>query len=190
MRSVLLALLGLLLPCSGAADGERVHRMVDEKGKLDMAACSVCHDDALQLSLPKDETCTLCHSASVHAGSASHLNAKPAQVARLLATRREGAAAIPLTDDGRMYCGSCHLFHDPAVAGEKWLAEGWLPPSSGLALAVRQSLSERFESLAGAHGQTAPLAKFATSGTRALRLPVADGRLCLRCHAGFGGAKR
>jgi hypothetical protein len=176
--------LALFLVVAGlplAAGAQNPHEMLDESGKLDMSACSFCHEDSLELSRPKEEVCTFCHAETTHAGSAEHLRAPAAEVARVV-PKGDGQPEIPLTDGGRLYCASCHLFHDPAVMGEKWQAEAWIPPASGLALAVRRSLDERLESLAREQGEAPTAAEFATTGTRLLRLPVADGSLCRHCH--------
>lgn len=165
----------------GLAQDFNPHRMVDEEGALDMSVCGLCHTDELELSSPKEDVCVTCHAVTTHAGSAEHLQATSAEVARL-APKSEQANALPLTDAGGMYCGTCHLFHDPAVAGEKGLAAGWVPSSSGYTRAVRESLTQQFESTALQRGKASAEVSFATEGTRALRLPVADGSLCKRCH--------
>jgi hypothetical protein len=89
---------------------------------------------------------------------------------------------LPLTDDGRMYCATCHLFHDPKVMSEDWLAHGWLPPDIGVTAAIRQGVVDRWAALAEKAGDKGAVGTFATKGTRQLRLPVNDGQLCRQCH--------
>jgi hypothetical protein len=184
-RSVTAALLlnagGLLLVPDGAA-AQSPHVMVDDKGEIDMEACGFCHDEDMGLQRSKLETCTLCHSETIHAGSLEHLRALPASVAQRAPAPASQQPHLPLTDEGGIYCGTCHLFHDPAL-GEPLLPKGWLPPATGFPGAVRESLLARWEALAQRHGESEAGAAFATKPTRYLRLPVADGSLCLHCHS-------
>jgi ribosomal protein L37AE/L43A len=147
-----------------------------------LQACSVCHNEDMSLSRSKLETCTLCHAETVHGGAYQHLEAPPARVARALATRPDDKVKLPLTDDGHMWCGTCHLFHDPSISDPPWLTQGWVPPDTGLPEAVRSGVLTRAENVAKNFAAAKPDLTFADKGTRALRLPVSDGSLCLRCH--------
>src|SRR5262249_28732971 len=130
----------------------------------------------------KTETCTLCHAQTSHAGSDEHLRASADAVKRALEGAPKGSPALPLAEDGRIYCGTCHLFHDPAVAQEAWLTRGWLPPDAGLPGAVRKSVSDRWAALALQAGEKEPIGHFAARGSRQMRLPVDNGQLCGQCH--------
>jgi hypothetical protein len=191
MSRALTTVLGVWLavaPVVGRAQDEgSPHHMTKPDGSLDMEKCGACHNEDLSLQRSKLETCTLCHAQTVHAGAAEHLRADPAAVkrvlvARALAGQAEGAPALPLGDDGHIYCGTCHLFHDPKVTGEDWLKEGWLPRDSDLPGAVRQGVVDRWAALAAQSEDKTPVGRLATKGTRQLRLPVGDGQLCRRCH--------
>lgn len=169
-----------LIPAATFADDSNPHLMMDANGALDDSACGFCHEDDFTLSRDKVDTCTMCHALNTHAGSAEHLAASPAAVASLV--QAEGDVEIPLTDDGALYCGSCHLFHDPEMAGEEWLAEGWVPSTThGTGKAVRDALTQELSAVGG-EGATIT---WTETGTRALRLPVSDGSLCKRCHGGL-----
>ncbi len=185
MKPAALITLGLLAiagPVLGQ-EGFSPHRMVDEKGNVDMGMCSLCHTESMELARPKAEVCTLCHAATLHSGVAEHLGARPERVARLMPPGGEGLVRLPLTEDGHIYCGTCHLFHDPAVSQEKPLASAWLPRSTGLPEAVRESVVEQLETATRKYDiSEAPGAKFSSKGTKAMRLPVGDGRLCINCH--------
>ncbi len=158
---------------SRAEDGASPHRGTE--------MCPVCHNEDMSLSRSKLETCTLCHATTVHSGAAEHLRVEPARVARAVADKEASAVKLPLRDDGGIWCGTCHLFHDPSM-GEAWLPEGWIPPNVGFAEAVRNGVLARAEQKATTFGEDKVPIKFATKGTRALRLPVADGSLCHHCH--------
>lgn len=164
----------LVLAVSAAADdGASPHRGTE--------MCSVCHNQDMTLQRSKLETCTLCHAETVHSGAAEHLRLEAARVKRAIPDQPKDGVTLPLTDDGRMWCGTCHLFHDPAL-GQPWLSTGWVPPDSGLPKAVRDRVTARWDAIAAARDQPQVGASFASQGTRALRLPVEDGALCTHCH--------
>lgn len=177
--------LGLWLALAVAAraqDAGSPHHMTKPDGSLDMDTCGACHNEDMSLQRSKLETCTLCHGQTVHAGADEHVRASAPAVQKALAGQPKGGPALPLAADGRIYCGTCHLFHDPKVMSEDWLAHGWLPPESGLPGAVRQAVIVRWAALAEKAGETGALGEFASKGTRQLRLPVSDGQLCRQCH--------
>lgn len=159
---------------------ETPHHMVLPNGQLDESKCDICHTKDMSLIASPLETCTLCHSEREHSGSYEHVTAPKDEIAAMMAKRPKGAVELP-TPDGQIYCGTCHLYHDPKVLDEEWLATGWLPPDSGLAGAVRASVLERWAKL-DTGGAKQPIGEFATTGTRQLRLPVNDGSLCVQCH--------
>lgn len=183
MRPIALVLL-LAVVMSRPAMGEEsdgVHRMLKPDGEADVDKCAVCHEQDFSLSRSKVETCTLCHAETVHGGAAEHLGASAADVAVRIPAAAD-ASILPLTEDGRIFCGTCHFFHDPRVAEEKPQPLAWVPASTGLPEAVRRSLAAEWGRIASTHGEPEVGAKFATRSTRALRLPVADGALCRHCH--------
>lgn len=174
-----IALLILAAPLGAQDDSGNPHRMVKPGGEADTDACRVCHNDDMSLSRTKAETCTLCHAANLHAGVAPHLAAEAAAVARLTKAKEP---ALPLAEDGKIYCGTCHVFHDPAISREETLARRWLPANTGLPQAVRAALTARWEQEARTRGESEPGATFTTRGTTRLRLPIDDGSLCRHCH--------
>jgi hypothetical protein len=180
----MLLILGAVLMLAAPArseEAESPHRMVKPDGSLDMEKCGACHNDDLSLARSKVETCTLCHATTVHSGTAEHLAAAPASVARLL-PHEQPTPALPLTETGGIFCGTCHLFHDPAVGNEPLLPSGWIPPATGLPEAVRRALTAQWNKLAHKYDASEAGAQFARRGTKALRLPADDGSLCRRCH--------
>ena len=171
-----------LVPLAAHADGDgSPHHMMKADGSLDPTACGMCHNEDFTLQRSKLETCTLCHAQTIHAGANEHLRANPGAVKQALGDAA-GAPALPLADDGHIYCGTCHLFHDPKVASEDWLKHGWLPADRGLAAAVRHGVADRWAALAAPSEEKGAVGKFAAKGTLQMRLPVDDGQLCRRCH--------
>ncbi|MGH7789247.1 MAG: hypothetical protein ACRERC_20425 [Candidatus Binatia bacterium] len=165
-----------------ADDSGSPQHMTTSDGELNMEICGACHTEDMSLQRSKLETCTLCHSQTQHAGASEHVTASAAAVKVALANQPKDGPPLPLAEDGRMFCGTCHLFHDPKVMGEDWLAQGWIPPDSGLSATVRQTVIERWAKLAAKSEDKAPIGRFATKGTRQLRLPVDKGQLCAQCH--------
>jgi hypothetical protein len=180
--AITIALCVVSLPAAADDDGS-VHRMVTAEGELDTEKCASCHEDDFSLSLSKSETCTLCHAQTVHSGSAEHLRATAAQVARRLPAADSEAPELPLTENGTVYCGTCHLFHDPAVAGEQLLISGRKPEKADRSEEIRTAVVGRLDAAAKRHGASSAEVSFSAEGTRALRLPVDDGSLCRHCHA-------
>jgi hypothetical protein len=176
--------LGILLMAAPllAEDSSSPHRMVGEDGQPDMSKCAFCHNDDMTLAQPRAEVCTSCHAENLHSGALHHSRAEAAALARLHPADEKEKTQLPLTEDGRIFCGTCHLFHDPAVNGEEMLPKAQLPPSSGLSEAVRTKLEASFKGIADREGAKEGGATFSTKGTTALRLPADDGALCRHCH--------
>ena len=171
MKAVLLLVLVVVPTVMRAQDDGSPHH--------NLTMCAVCHNEDMSLQRSKVETCTLCHAPTVHSGANEHLQANAASVARL-APPKDSKPPLPLTEDGRIWCGTCHVFHDPSI--DQWLTEGWIPPDAGLPKAVRDRITTRAAQMAQTYGVEQPGLAFAAKGTRALRLPVADGSLCRQCH--------
>lgn len=184
LHVIILALCAVALPAR-ADDSMNPHRMLGADGKPDMNKCAVCHTETLELARPKSETCTLCHSETQHAGSYEHLRAGADAVSRVR-SGEDTAVKLPLTETGTIYCGTCHLFHDPAISADKPLPAGRAGDRTAFADAVRESLRDRIAATAELRKASPPLAKFAEKGTTALRLPVDDGSLCRNCHESYG----
>ncbi|MBI4518169.1 MAG: cytochrome c3 family protein [Deltaproteobacteria bacterium] len=185
MKRAALLLLGLLVlhpPARAQEDSEDLHNMIAPDGQVQAEKCAACHNDDLTLSRSKPETCTLCHSPTAHAGAAEHARASAASVARLLTPTAQEQAPLPLTEDERIYCGTCHVFHDPAISNEDTQASPWLPRPAGLPESVKQAVEKRWQRAQSRHNAPDVGATFAKKGTRRLRLPVDDGSLCRRCH--------
>jgi hypothetical protein len=185
MRLAVLALFALLAtvyPAVAEEEPDSPHRVLKPDGEADSGKCQICHQEDMSLAQPKAELCKMCHLPTIHAGAAEHLQATPAQVTQLLSAKKDEQPELPLTEEGAIFCGTCHIFHDPRVNGEEYVSQRWLPPSTGLPQVVREGLTSHWSRVAGKYGESESGAKFSARGTRALRLPVSDGSLCRRCH--------
>ncbi len=165
-----------------AEDEDNPHWMLRADGEPDEEKCALCHNEDMDLLASKEETCLSCHDRTLHSGSAEHLEVSPERVAALLPPRVEPEEAqqnLPLAEDGRMYCGTCHLFHDPRIA-EEILAPVRPLPSHSVALAIRRATLARCQDLTR-EGSSAEFS-FAPQNTAFLRLPLAEDELCVACH--------
>jgi hypothetical protein len=179
MIRILLLLLALLLgaPTLSAQDDANPHLMLDKDGEPDLDKCGFCHDDDLSLLQAKEENCLTCHSATEHGGADEHLRAKGDAVAALLPKWKDDES-LDFTDAGGVYCGTCHLFHDPNDASEPWLQDQAGKPATEFSAAMRRALETYRDSIAGPDA-----AHFGDKPTRALRLPAHNGALCVHCHS-------
>jgi hypothetical protein len=176
---VLLPALLLLVPPASRADDEEdnPHYMLDKEGEPETDKCDFCHEDDLTLTRSKEETCLICHTADQHAGSAAHTAVKGDAMSRAVPKSKSDDWDLPLTDGGGIYCGTCHLFHDPNDASEPWLESGCKERTTPFATAVRRDVETFRDKIADAQA-----AHFVAEGARALRLPACDGTLCVHCH--------
>lgn len=169
----------------GGGGDSNPHRM---SGPDDDESCGFCHEEDMSLSQSPLDTCLTCHSLTEHSGAAEHVRANAAAVARARPTpvKADAGVELPLTEEGTIWCGTCHLFHDPQVNEEPLLSQPWLPATTGLAGAVGAAVAGKWGDLAGKYEQPLPIARFAEHGTAWLRLPVSDGALCTACHSYAG----
>lgn len=177
----LLAVASLWFRMTLLAD-ENPHWMMRPDGEPDEEKCAVCHDEDMDLLASKEETCLGCHDRMLHSGSAEHLAAPAEQVAVVVPTPppgQEEKSLFPLAEDGRMYCGTCHLFHDPRVSGETLVPVRQLP-AHAVAQAVRRAVLLRCENAIGAPERAQ--VSFAPQSTGFLRLPIDNDDLCTACH--------
>lgn len=188
----LVVVLGACLSVAGGAlaQGFNPHEMMKEDGSADTSKCSLCHDQSFALARSKAETCTLCHSEFTHSGTAEHLRASPAEVSRLIPAK-DGKPSWPVTEEGHIFCGTCHLFHDPALkmGPEMALDVAWVRPTTGLPHALRLAKTEEADELVAEVDGVEKWGGFSTTGSRMLRRPVGDGSLCRHCHGEYVGGE-
>jgi hypothetical protein len=178
-----LAVTLVLLASAGALqaqDEASPHSMVNPDGSADMDKCAVCHEPDLSLSRSKRETCTLCHAETVHAGAYEHFHASPEKLKQLLSAVPEEKPELPKAEDGGIYCGTCHLFHDPRLSEDTPLASR--RPPTAFDTAVQEAIEAQWPAIDRKYDAEQVGASFAPKAIKALRLPVDDGTLCRHCH--------
>jgi hypothetical protein len=164
-----------------AEEPDSPHRMVKADGEADSDKCAVCHEADFSLSRSKRETCTLCHGETLHAGAYLHLHASPDKLKHVLsATGTEEKPELPKAEDGGIFCGTCHVFHDPRLSEDKPLAIR--RPATPFDKAVESAIEVQWPTITQKYNEEKAGASIATKRTRALRLPVDDGTLCRHCH--------
>ena len=180
--SVALALVLVSAAALAAEESDSPHRMVKPDGAADTDKCAACHESDMSLSRSKRETCTLCHAETLHAGAYTHLHAAPDRLKRLRSTVQAEMPELPTAEDGGIFCGTCHLFHDPRLSADHPLAGRRPAGSTPFDKAVRSAIEAQWPVIARKYDAQQAGASFAARGTRALRLPVDDGALCRHCH--------
>ena len=176
----------LLLASAGALRAEESdspHRMMKADGQIDTDKCSLCHEADMSLSRSKRDTCTLCHAETLHAGAYVHLHAAPDKLTQLFAAAHgEEKPELPKAEDGGIFCGTCHLFHDPRLSEDKPLVARRDAATIPFDTSVQNAIEAQWPAIAKKYDEEKAGASFATKATKALRLPVDDGTLCRHCH--------
>ncbi len=190
MRPVEFLLLAVFLVTTawGLGNEENPHWMLRSDGEPDEEKCAICHDEDKNLLSSKEETCLSCHERTLHSGSEEHLRASAAQVQTLLPPKGKYGVEFPLAEDGRMYCGTCHLFHDPRV-DEVTLAAPRTLPSEGIAWEIRQAVERQVRAILALRPESEVQWSFAQESTGFLRLPLTESELCVACHEREGNGR-
>lgn len=181
MRWLAIAL--VLLGTAGALsaqDDASPHSMVKADGEADTDKCAACHEADFSLSRSKRETCTLCHTEAPHSGAYAHFHAAPDKLKQLLSGAAAEKPELPTAEDGGIYCGTCHVFHDPRLSEDKPLP--MRRPPTAFDRAVQSAIEAQWPVIAHKYDAEKAGASFADKSTKALRLPVDDGTLCRHCH--------
>lgn len=152
-----------------------------ERGEV----CEHCHLETPEpdageadLKIAGPNICLGCHPENVHVGSRAHLAPLDGAMAR-----SAEAAGLPLHEDRRVVCVTCHDPHPSSLkasARERARREGLpLYPDSWWAQVVEPAFEERAEAL-GARLEPVRVE------SDYLRLSAADGALCMACHDAQG----
>ncbi len=182
-----------------------LHQMLDEKGELDERGCVYCHEettdprqadqaDELTFRLPKAKLCYGCHLKTPHLNSLSHQVEPDERIREVMRrTEREQGIRLPLDDEGRVTCITCHSPHqagviDPDRPAGKLVEDG--PVEEGItyrktawSLVFARDKSMRLHELHSKQEQRfADPAYQRVEKEILLRQSAKDGKLCLSCH--------
>ncbi len=182
-----------------------LHLMVDPAGELDDSGCTYCHAEIpdpsvevpverMKFHLPKAKLCYGCHLKTPHLNSLTHLQEPDEDMRqRIKLAEKEKRVRLPLDDDGRVTCITCHTPHqsgviDPARAGGKSVEEN--PVDDGV-MYRRTAWSRLFTDDKAGRLMALKTERRKLPGEPVyqrvekeilIRLPAKDGTLCLSCH--------
>ena len=114
------------------------HKQILANGEIDNSACLHCHskqptaDDhptiAREMHLDMTATCNKCHSLHTHQQNHQGLDirkSKKATLSRYRRTQRETKVTLPLEEDRRIQCNTCHYTHQRGtLAADQVIYEG------------------------------------------------------------------
>ncbi len=193
--------------CHQKKEHERpnIHEMVDDNGEIKKHNCQYCHEEVhekrdqrlepsqLKLRLPPEKLCFGCHLKSPHLNAVEHQGAKPKDEMKkhMQAKADEFGIILPLADDGKVTCISCHSPHpdgvmkpgNPAgaqVSGD--VKKGVTYDKHSWDAVFREDKRDRLEAMAMTTGTRYDLGYERLNTEVLLRLPAKDGSLCLSCH--------
>jgi hypothetical protein len=193
--------------CHEKQDHERynLHLMLDERGNIDDSGCIYCHTevpdpsvtnqaDELEFRLPREKLCYGCHLKTPHLNAHQHL--KEADE-KLLNTKNQAEkkhhVELPLVDEGRIGCITCHSPHQEGVIDPKTPAghvveespidEGIIYKRTAWSRLFARDKVKRIETLKAEQPLNFSMPDYQRVEREILlRLPAKDGTLCLACH--------
>lgn len=181
-----------------------IHAMVDEQGKIREQHCTYCHEKPLKrdqiysaaelkLRVPREVICYGCHLKTTHLNALQH-QVKPSKekLQQLKETEKKLGISLPLSDDGKVMCVTCHSPHPngvlkPDLAAAKQVANQDL--KTGISYAQHpwgavyaEDKQQRLQALEHQTGHLQALEYQRIKTEVLLRLPAKEGSLCLACH--------
>lgn len=183
-----------------------IHEMVDEHDEIKKHNCLYCHEEVqekreqavenisqVKLRLPPEKLCFGCHLKSPHLNAIEHQGAKPKDEMKkhMDAKAEEFGIILPLAEDGKVTCISCHSPHpqgvmkpgNPAgaqVSGD--VKKGVSYDQHSWDQVFREDKRDRLDYMAMMNGERMELGYQRLTTEVLLRLPAKDGSLCLSCH--------
>lgn len=195
--------------CHDAKQHERpnIHLMLKEDGGIDKQHCTYCHEEVQEhrdqphrreewkLRLAADKLCYGCHLKTPHLNAVEHQAKKPSDRVkkRLKRSVEEDKAFLPLSDDGKVMCVTCHSPHPPGVidaaknpAGRQLnpvdVKEGIKYRDHPWDAIVQADKRARLEELNRKYGGGLAVRYRRIEKEVLLRRSAKDGKLCLACH--------
>ena len=187
-----------------AHERPNIHVMLDKQGEIIEKNCTYCHTevlkrdrtykpDELKLRVPRETLCFGCHLKTPHLNAVEH-QVKPSKekLKQLEASVKKLGIILPLSNDGKMMCVTCHSSHPNGVLDKKLAAAKQVEnndlkegvsyskhPWAEVYAADKQSRLDTFNRESGEQLQV----QYARINAEVLlRLPAKDGSLCLACH--------
>jgi len=184
---------------------DNIHRMLDEKGEIIESRCLYCHQkvlkpeediqrDEIKLRLPAKNICYGCHLYTPHLNAMAHQKKPDEKMAKRIRDYEEkNEIILPLADDGKVMCATCHSSHPVGVISQKRpagkqvdnddLEKGVVYRQHPWGKVFADDKKNRLQSLNAKTGKNHALNYQRIEKEILLRLPANDGSLCLACHA-------
>ena len=190
-----------------------IHVMLDDKGEIKKKSCKFCHEkvldrdksyqlDEIKLRIPADQLCYGCHLKTPHLNAMEHQVEPEEDRAKLMKeSAKKHGIILPLSQDGKVMCVTCHTPHQPGVI------EDHLPAAKQVSDAdvkdgiqykksnpwqevIAEDKRERIQKMLNeSTTKSKPMTTQLELNYKQiekevlLRLPAKDGTLCLACHA-------
>jgi hypothetical protein len=182
-----------------------LHLMIDEQGQIDDSGCIYCHEetpdpsvvdqaDDMVFRLPKEKLCYGCHLKTPHLNAFIH-HVEPDEKIRemMRQSQKKYAVKLPLDDQGRIGCITCHTPHQAGVidpdrpAGKQVedhpIDKGIVYRRTAWSMVFAQDKAKRLNDLKSIQQQTRDMPEYQRVDKEILlRLSAKDGSLCLSCH--------
>ena len=177
--------------CFRCHESKRFERFDPHRAEGDSPVCLHCHiarpdpgSDGVKLRGGLRAICMGCHRAVPHAGAREHSTTLPPDMLELKRqTERTANVLLPLDEEGKMGCGTCHNPHGGnAIPQTEPAARRAAPEDPVVDPAIFSSVvMPGIRRLAESHETPGAVRPRNRSGAM-LRLPLRDGALCVACH--------
>ena len=183
---------------------DNIHKMLDDSGKIIKKTCLYCHEetldpeedikaDELKLRLPPQNICYGCHLYTPHFNALSHQQKPDDDMKkRIKKYEQEKNIILPLSDDGKVMCITCHSSHQIDVidqdkpAGKQVknhdLDKGITYKKHDWNKVFINDKKDRLNKLKQETDENHVLNYQRIEKEILLRLPAKNGKLCLACH--------
>jgi hypothetical protein len=193
--------------CHEAQEHQRynLHVMFDSAGEIDDSGCTYCHTEIpdpkeadaveeMEFRLPREKLCYGCHLKTPHLNTLTHLQEPDEEMLQRIAlAEEEQNINLPLDDEGRVTCITCHTPHqsgviDPDRAGgtrveENSIDDGILYKRTAWSRLFANDKAIRLKALKEKQQNQFANPQYQRVEKEILiRLPAKDGTLCLSCH--------
>ena len=183
---------------------DNIHKMLDADGEIIKNTCLYCHEETLgpeednkpeelKLRLPPQNICYGCHLYTPHFNALSHQQ-KPDEDMnkRISRYEQDHKIILPLSDDGKVMCITCHSPHQIDVISRQKPAgkqvdnkdqdEGITYSKHPWSKVFIEDKKNRLNKLNHETDKNHVLNYQRIEKEILLRLPAKDGELCLVCH--------
>ncbi len=185
---------------------DSIHKMLGEDGKIIEDTCLYCHEETpdpeqeenheqgdLKLRLPPQNICYGCHLYTPHMNALGHQKKPDEDMSkRIKKYVQEHEIILPLSDDGKIMCITCHSSHQLDVISRekpagKQVINGDIEKGTTYSehpwnKVFIEDKKDRLNKLAQETDKNYELKYQRIEKEILLRLPAKDGKLCMACH--------